>query len=78
MSWLRTALSSLVGLVVDDGFLAIGALAVIAATAVVADERLLGTGDGLGWLLVILLAAVTTASVLRAVRAAPTSVDPGS
>ncbi|MEM9562723.1 MAG: hypothetical protein AAGA93_08915 [Actinomycetota bacterium] len=74
MSRLRAVLGSLfgplIGLVVDDGFLAVGALVVIAAIAVAADERLLGTGDGTGWALVALLAVTTTVSVMRAVRAA--------
>lgn len=73
MSWLRSILASLVGLVVDDGLLATGALIVIAGTAVLADDRFLGTGNSTGWLLVILLAGIATASILRAVRAATPS-----
>ncbi|MEM7323200.1 MAG: hypothetical protein AAF531_08950 [Actinomycetota bacterium] len=70
----RTVFWSLVGLVVDDGFLAVGALVVIAVVAALADDRLLGTGDGTGWVLVLLVAAITTTSVLRAVRSANRAV----
>ncbi len=70
MSRLRGLVGPLIGLIVDDGFLAVGALVVIAAIAVVADDRLFGTGDATGWALVALLAAITGISVLRAVRSA--------
>lgn len=77
MRRVRTLLAPLVGLVVDDGFLAVAALLAIAAVTALADERLLGTGDATGWVLVGLLALATTTSVLRAVAVARRS-DPGS
>ena len=67
MSTLRRVIDVIAGLVVDDGLLALGTLAAIGAAALLATDGLLGPKDVTGWILVVVLAAVTTASVLRAI-----------
>jgi hypothetical protein len=62
---LRAILANTYGLLVDDGQLAIGALAALAITGAVAYASA-GSRDLLGWLLLALVLALVVANLYRA------------
>ena len=67
MKWLRWVWGELIGLLVDDGFLAVAAVVAIAVTYLLSRDRALGTPDLTGWILFALLVGSTVASCRRAV-----------
>ncbi|MEM8746129.1 MAG: hypothetical protein AAF945_01665 [Actinomycetota bacterium] len=75
-AWLRTAVKELWALIVDDWYLAAGAMAAIGITYLVSRTDTPGTADVTGWLLVALVVASVAAAVRRAVVAALPSNTP--
>ncbi|MEM9609689.1 MAG: hypothetical protein AAGA99_19855 [Actinomycetota bacterium] len=69
IQWIRTALGELWALIVDDGWLAVAALAAIGVTALLSRTHTPGTGDLTGWILVALVIVAVARSVRRAVHA---------
>lgn len=67
MTFIRTAWSSLVGLVVDDGLLAVMTLGAVGVIAGLSRESIMGPVDAIGWILVTLLFVALVTSVRRAV-----------
>gem|GEM_PF-6730623 len=70
MTALRHALKELVGLVVEDGFVAIGAILSIAVGYLLTRDAVLGPTVTVGVLIVVMLAASLGVSLVRAARAA--------
>jgi hypothetical protein len=66
MNTLRTAIGELLGLVVEDGFVALGAIGTIAVAAVASDQ--LGSPPTLGIAIFAGLAGSLLLSLRRAVR----------
>jgi hypothetical protein len=75
MKLLRTIWEQLIGLLVDDGFLAIAALVAIALTWLLAREDLVGPSNATGWTLFVLLVVSVTVSCRRAVKRHVASMD---
>jgi hypothetical protein len=69
MRALRHAARELVGLVVEDGFVALGALVSIAIGYVLSRDAVLGPTVTVGVLIVAMLAASLGVSLVRAARA---------
>lgn len=67
MRVLRSIWEQLIGLVVDDGFLAIAALAAIGITWFVTAQTSMDPTNSMGWMLFGLLAASVAVSCRRAV-----------
>ena len=65
---LRTAVQELWALIVDDWFLAAGAMAAIGITSLLSRTDTPGTGDLTGWLLVAMVLASVAIAVRRAAR----------
>ena len=59
--------SALISLLVDDGFLAIAALAAIGVVWLLSKDGAMGPTNLVGWILFVLLAGSTVISVRRAV-----------
>ncbi|MEM8904031.1 MAG: hypothetical protein AAGA17_03160 [Actinomycetota bacterium] len=72
---LRTAVQELWALIVDDWFLAAGAMAAIGITSLLSRTDTPGTGDLTGWLLVAMVLASVAIAVRRAVTAALPTED---
>lgn len=69
MRALRTALAEVVGLVVEDGYVAVGAVLALLATYGMTREAVFGPRQQVGWALLVLSALALLGSVRRAARA---------
>jgi apolipoprotein N-acyltransferase len=65
---IRNAVSELLGLVVEDGYVAIGALLALAVAYALTRDRFLGPVQLVGWILVALVAVALMGSLVRAAR----------
>jgi hypothetical protein len=68
MRAIRNALSELFGLIVEDGYVAIGALLALAAAYGLTRDSLLGPVELVGWILILLTAAALMGSLVKAAR----------
>lgn len=68
LALLRETVDELWALIVDDGFLALAALAAVAATFLLSRESVLGPVDAVGWILVFAIVVAMVLSVRRGIR----------
>lgn len=68
MRTLRTALTELLGLVVEDGYVALGALLALGTAYGLTRDAVLGPVEVVGWMLVALTALALLGSLARAAR----------
>jgi hypothetical protein len=68
MRLVRGAINELWALVVDDSFVAFGAIVSVAVTYLLSRPHMLGSVDAVGWLLAGMVAGVLLISVRRVVR----------
>jgi hypothetical protein len=68
MRAIRNALSELFGLIVEDGYVAIGAIVALAAAYGLTRNSLLGPVELVGWILIVLTAAALMGSLVQAAR----------
>ena len=70
MQWLVNAVEEIVGLVVEDGFVAVGAAIAIAVGYVLTRDSVIGPEPIVGAIIFLLLAGALLASLVRAGRKA--------
>ena len=70
MRWVLDAAKELMGLIVEDGFVALGAVIAIAAGYVLTRAAVIGPRPAVGGLIFVLLAGALLASLTRAARQA--------
>jgi predicted Abi (CAAX) family protease len=68
MRTIRNAISELFGLIVEDGYVAIGALLALAAAYGLTRDGALGPVAIVGWILIVLTATALMGSLARAAR----------
>jgi hypothetical protein len=68
MRAIKNTLTELVGLVVEDGYVAVGAVTALIAAYALTRDRALGPREAVGWILVVLTAASLIGSLVRTAR----------